>query len=203
MKRITALLLSLLLLLSGCAGGPEPSLSEMLGTQSDNSYSSPFGFVIDTTDLFVFSPEDLASVNQTEAFTAEALAPQIELGNAVSVFAAASGGEASVSLSLFPADSLSGDIQTAEDYAAYGLSAMPQKLEDAGYTDITVTQVRVNLDGGEHPAILCSATLSGEVPYHLLQVCFREGDWMGGLSLSSLESEESLRQLLTRITPTK
>ena len=74
-------------------------------------------------------------------------------------------------------------------------------LASAGYTDVRLQLVDVQLDDGEHPALLCSAMITEGVPYHLLQICFQRGDWMGGLSLSSLESEEALRQLLTRITP--
>ena len=202
MKRLSALFLAFLLLLTGCSSGAEPSLSEMLGTQSESSYSSPFGFVIDTADLYIFSDEDLASVNGIDSFTPEAMMTQIDLGNAVTVFAAAPGGDSSVTLSLFPASGLSEDIRTAADYAEYGLSVMPGKMEDAGYTDIEAKLLSVILDDGEHPAVLCTAKLTEEVSYYLLQVCFREGDWMGGLSLSSLQSEEALRELLTQVTST-
>ena len=202
MKRIIALSLACLLLLTGCAADPGPALADMLGTQSEDAYASPLGFVIDTAELYVFSAEELAALNQVDSFSPEALTTQTDIGNAVTVFAAAPDGQASVSVSLFPADALPGDIRTAADYAAYGLSVMPEKLESAGYTDVQLQQVEVQLDDGAHPAILCSASISEGVPYHLLQICFQEGNWMGGLSLSSLETEEALRELLTRVTST-
>lgn len=202
MKRLLSFSLVLLLLLSGCAAGPKPALSDMLGSQAENAYTSPFGFVIDTTDLHLYSREDLAVLNQTDGFTAEALSAQIDLGNAVSVFAAVSDTAASVTLSLFPASGLPEGIETAEDYAAYGVTVMEEKLKTVGYADVQLQVVEVNLDSGVHPAVLCSAEISEGIPYHLLQICFREGDWMGGLSLSSMNTEEDLRQLLTRITAT-
>ena len=200
MKRLLSLFLVLLLLLTGCAAGPGPALADMLGTQTESTYSSPFGFTIDGTDLEVFTQDDLASINGLEEFTPEALSTQIDLGNAVTVYAASPAGDSSISLSLFPADGLPENVETAADYAEYGLSVMPGKLTDAGYTDIQVQQVDVQLDDGTHPAVLCSAKIGEEYTYHLLQICFREGEWMGGLSLSSLSSEEALRELLTRVT---
>lgn len=203
MKRITALILVCLFILSGCSsGGSEPALSEMLGSQSESSYTAPFGFVIDTQELHLYTQEDLATLNQVSEFTPEALAPQIESGSAISIFAAATDSADSIILSIFPAEGLPGDIQTAAEYAEYGLSVMGDKLGNAGYTDVQLQLVDVQLDDGEHPAVLCSAQITEGVPYHLLQICFQEGDWMGGLSLASMESEEALRQLLTRVTST-
>ena len=202
MKRIIALFLVCLLILSGCASGPKPALSEMLGTHSGSIYRSAFGFSFDTAEMQVFSEEDLAAVNGADEFTPEALMALTDNGNAVTVFAAAPTSGASASLSLFPAAGLPGDIETAADYAAYGLSVMPGKLESAGYTDVQMQQISVKLDDGEHPAILCSAMITEGVPYHLLQICFREGDWMGNLSLSSVESEDALGALLARISIT-
>lgn len=202
MKRIIALFLVCLLILSGCASGPKPALSEMLGTQSGTIYRSAFGFSFDAVEMQVFSGEDLAAVNGADEFTPETLEALTDSGNAVTVFAAAPSSGASASLSLFPAAGLPGDIETAADYAAYGLSVMPGKLESAGYTDVRMEQISVKLDDGEHPAILCSAMITEGVPYHLIQICFREGDWMGNLSLSSVESEEALGALLARISIT-
>jgi hypothetical protein len=82
------------------------------------------------------------------------------------------------------------------------MSVMPDKLRTAGYTDVQMQQISVKLDDGEHPAVLCSAKITEGVPYHLIQICFREGDWMGSLSLSSVESEEALGALLARISIT-
>ena len=174
----------------------------MLGAHSGSIYRSAFGFSFDTVEMQVFSEEDLATVNGTDEFTPEALMPLTDSGNAVTVFAAAPTSGASASLSLFPAAGLPGDIETAADYAAYGLSVMPGKLETAGYTDVRMEQISVKLDDGEHPAVLCSAMITEGVPYHLIQICFREGDWMGSLSLSSVESEEALGALLARISIT-
>ena len=202
MKRLLSLFLVCLILLSGCAAGPEPALEDMLGTTEGSTYTAPFGFTIDGTDLYIFPREDLAAVNGLAEFTAEALMTQIDLGNAVTTFAAAPGGESSVTLSLFPAAGLPENVETAADYADYGLTVMPEKLTAAGYTNVQLQRVEVQLDDGAHPAVLCSADLTGGYSYHLLQICFRKGDWMGGLSLSSLESEEALRELLTRITST-
>ena len=202
MKRIIALFLVCLLILSGCASGPKPALSEMLGTQSGSIYRSAFGFSFDTVEMQVFSGDDLAAVNGADEFTPEALMALTDSGSAVTVFAAAPTSGASASLSLFPAAGLPGDIETAADYAAYGLSVMPEKLKSAGYTDVRMEQISVKLDDGEHPAVLCSAMITEGVPYHLLQICFREGDWMGSLSLSSVESEEALGALLARISIT-
>ena len=199
MKRIIALFLVCLLILSGCASGPKPALSEMLGTHAGSIYHSAFGFSFDTVEMQVFSEENLAAFNGADEFTPEALMALTDSGNAVTVFAAAPTSGASASLSLFPAAGLPGDIETAADYAAYGMSVMPDKLSTAGYTDVQIQQISVKLDDGEHPAILCSAMITEGVPYHLLQICFQEGDWMGTLSLSSLESEEALGALLTRI----
>ena len=201
MRRLLSLLLVLLLLLSGCAAGPDPALSDMLGTREEDTYAAPFGFTIDTRDLMLYTEEELAMLNQVSEFTPEALSVQIDQDYAVSVFAAATDSASSISLSLFPTDSLPDDVRTAAAYAEYGLSVMPEKLASAGYTDVRLQLVDVQLDDGEHPALLCSAMITEGVPYHLLQICFQRGDWMGGLSLSSLESEEALRQLLTRITP--
>ena len=202
MKRIIALFLACLLILSGCTSGPKPALSEMLGTQSGSIYRSAFGFSFDTVEMQVFSEEYLAAVNGADEFTPEALMALTDSGNAVTVFAAAPTSGASASLSLFPAAGLPGDIETAADYAAYGLSVMPGKMESAGYTDVRMQQISVKLGDNEHPAVLCSATITEGVPYHLLQICFREGDWMGSLSLSSVESEEALGALLARISTT-
>ena len=202
MKRIIALFLACLLILSGCTSGPKPALSEMLGTQSGSIYRSAFGFSFDTVEMQVFSEEYLAAVNGADEFTPEALMALTDSGNAVTVFAAAPTSGASASLSLFPAAGLPEDIETAADYAAYGLSVMPGKLESAGYTDVRMQQISVKLGDSEHPAVLCSATITEGVPYHLLQICFREGDWMGSLSLSSVESEEALGALLARISTT-
>ena len=200
MKRLLCLFLALLLLLPGCAAGRELTLSDALGTSEENAYTSPFGFVIDTEGLLVFSEDDLASLNQLDSFTPEALQTRMDTGNAVSIFAAASDEGASVNLSLYPAANLPESVQTPEEYAQYGLSVMPDKLTAAGYADFQVEQVSVNLDGAEHPAILCSAKITEDVPYYLLQICFRKDGWMASLSLSSMESEEDMRQLLTRIT---
>ena len=200
MKRIIALSLAFLLLLTGCAADPGPALADMLGTQGEGSYTSPFGFVIDTADMQLFSAEELAAVNGIDEFAPEALTAQTDSGNAVLVFAAAPADGSSVSISLFPAAALPENVETAADYAAYGLSVMPEKLQSAGYTDVQLQQVEVQLDDGTHPAVLCSAQITEGVPYHLLQICFQEDGWMGALSLSSVESEENLRQLLTRVT---
>ena len=202
MKRLLSLFLVCLLLLAGCATGPEPVLSDMLGTQTENAYTSPFGFSIDTSGMYVFAPEDLASVNILEEFTAEALMTRISEGSAVTVFAATPGEDASISLSLFPAAELPKGIETAADYAEYGLSMMSEKFKDAGYTDCRTQLVDIKLEDGTHPALLCSASMAEGSPYHLLQICFREGDWLGSLSMSSTESEEALRELLILVTPT-
>lgn len=200
MKRITALILAALLLLSGCSAAPELTLSEMLGTREEDTYTSPFGFAVDTAQLQLLSEEDLAAVNQVEEFTPEALMAKTDACNAVSVFAAATGAQDSILLSLFPAAGLPEDVQTPEDYAAYGLTLICGKLESAGYTDVQAEQVTVDLDGTERPAVLCTAQIAEGVPYYLLQICFREGGWMAALSLASVESEEALSQLLTRVT---
>lgn len=202
MKRITALILVCLIILSGCSAAPKPALSEMLGTFDNGAYTSPFGFVLETAELHVFSESDLAAVNQIDAFTPEALTAQTDSGNAVLVFAAAPADGSSLSISLFPAAGLPDDVRSADEYAAYGLPLISGKLESAGYTGVQVQQISVKLDDSEHPALLCSAEITEGVPYHLLQICFREGDWMGSLSLSSVESEEALGALLARITTT-
>ena len=201
MKRIIAAFLACLILI-GCASVPKTALSEMLGTQGENTYTSPLGFVIDTADLTLLSAEDLAAVNQVEEFTPEALTKQTDNGNAIAVFASATTGGASIVLSLFPADGLPKGTKTAADYAAYGLPLISEKLESAGYANVQAQQVSIKLDGKEHPAILCSAQITAEVPYHLLQICFCEGDWMGALRLSSVESEDVLQELLLRISTT-
>jgi hypothetical protein len=202
MKRITALVLVCLIIFSGCSAAPKPALSEMLGTFDNGTYTSPFGFVLETAELHVFSESDLAAVNYVDEFTPEALTAQTDSGNAVLVFAAAPADGSSLSISLFPAAGLPDDVRSAEEYAAYGLPLISGKLESAGYTGIQVQQISVKLDDSEHPALLCSAEITEGVPYHLLQICFREGDWMGSLSLSSVESEEALGALLARITTT-
>ena len=202
MKRITALVLVCLIIFSGCSAAPKPALSEMLGTFVNGTYTSPFGFVLETAELHVFSESDLAAVNYVDEFTPEALTAQTDSGNAVLVFAAAPADGSSLSISLFPAAGLPDDVRSAEEYAAYGLPLISGKLESAGYTGIQVQQISVKLDDSEHPALLCSAEITEGVPYHLLQICFREGDWMGSLSLSSVESEEALGALLARITTT-
>ena len=202
MKRLLSLFLVCLLLLTGCAAGPEPVLSDMLGTRAENTYTSPFGFAIDTANMYVFAPEDLASINDLEDFTAEALMTRIDEGNAVTVFAAAPGEDASLSLSLFPAAELPKGIETAADYAEYGMSMMSEKFKTAGYTDCRSQLVDIKLEDGTHPALLCSASMANGSPYHLLQICFREGDWLGSLSMSSTESEDALSELLILVTPT-
>ena len=202
MKRITALVLVCLIIFSGCSAAPKPALSEMLGTFDNGTYTSPFGFVLETAELHVFSESDLAAVNYVDEFTPEALTAQTDSGNAVLVFAAAPADGSSLSISLFPSAGLPDDVRSAEEYAAYGLPLISGKLESAGYTGIQVQQISVKLDDSEHPALLCSAEITEGVPYHLLQICFREGDWMGSLSLSSVESEEALGALLARITTT-
>ena len=199
MKRIIAFFLACLLL-TACAAEPVPALSEMLGTLTESTYTSPFGFTVDASDMQIFSDEDLAAVNQTEEFTPEALTAQTDNGNAVTVFAAAPESGASVVLSLFPAAGLPGDVRTARDYAEYGMSMMSEKLKAAGYLDGQLQLVDIQLDDGAHPALLCSAKMSDGSPYHLLQICFEKDGWLGSLSLSSMESEDALGELLTRIT---
>lgn len=200
MKRIIALILALFLL-TGCAAGESgPALADMLGTQAESTYTSGFGFAIDTAEMYVYSAADLAALNQVSAFTAEDLAPVMDSGSAVSIFSSVYGSASFVTLSLFPADGLPENVRTAADYAAYGLSVMPGKLEEAGYTDVQLQQVEVDLSGEKHPAVLCTAAISGSTPYYLLQICFQEGGWMGGLSLSSVESEDTLGALLSLIT---
>lgn len=200
MKRLTLFFISLALFLTGCSSAPKPALEEMLGTLTESTYVSPFGFTIDGAQMRIFSRDDLAAVNQVEEFTPEALTKQTDNGNAIAVFASATTGGASIILSLFPADGLPKGTKTAADYAAYGLPLISEKLESAGYANVQAQQVSIKLDGKEHPAILCSAQITAEVPYHLLQICFCEGDWMGALSLSSVESEDALGELLTCIT---
>ena len=200
MKRITALTLVCLIILSGCSAAPRTELSEMLGALEDGIYISPLGFAIETAELHVFSESDLAAVNYVDQFSPEALEAQTDSGSAVTVFAAASDGRDSIFLSLFPAAGLPEDVRTADDYAAYGLPLISGKLESAGYTGVQVQQVSISLDDGEHPALLCSAEITEGVPYHLLQICFQEGGWMGTLSLSSVESEDALGALLARIS---
>ena len=200
MKRITALILVFLIFLSGCAAAPELTLSEMLGSSDGSLYTSPFGFSVDAEELYVFTEEELASLNQIDSFTPELLQTWMDTGRAVSIYAAAADDGDSIHLSLYPAVNLPVDVQTAEDYAAYGLSVMPDRLTEAGYTDVQAEQVTAKLGDAEHPAILCTAKLSDDVSYYLLQICFRKDGWMGGLSLSSTESEEAISELLTRIT---
>ena len=200
MKRLTLFFISLALFLTGCSSAPKPALEEMLGTLTESTYVSPFGFTIDGAQMRIFSRDDLAAVNQVEEFTPEALSAQTDKGNAVTVFAAAPTSGASISLSLFPAANLPGDIRTAADYAAYGLPLITEKLNSAGYTDVQVQQVEVTLGDEAHPAVLCSAQIAEGVPYHLLQICFGKDGWMGSLSLASMESEDALGELLTCIT---
>ena len=205
MKRLLCLLIACLLILPACAADPEPELGEMLGTLENDVYTSAFGFAIDLEGMRINTAQELAVMNQLEdgVFTEEALMKKTKDGIAVGILSASpSESDSILTLSLALCSELPDTIQSAEDYAEYGASTIPGKLERAGYTDVQVRRISVTLDDGEHPAILCSAKLTDDIPYHLLQVCFREGDWMGGLSLSSLSSEEALRQLLTHVTST-
>ena len=203
MKRLLCLLLVCLMIFSGCAADPEPAVAEMLGTLENDVYTSAFGFAIDLEGMRINTAQELAVMNQLEdgVFTEEALMKKTKDGIAVGILSAAPmESDSTLILSLALCSELPQTIQSAEDYAEYCLSTIPGKMERAGYTDVQVRRISVTLDDGEHPAILCSAKLTDDIPYHLLQVCFREGDWMGGLSLSSLSSEEALRQLLTRVS---
>lgn len=177
----------------------------MLGTLENDVYTSAFGFAIDLEGMRISTPQELASINQLEdgSFTEDGLMKKLKGGLAVGILSASpSESDSILTLSLALCSELPDTIQSAEDYAEYGASTIPGKLERAGYTAVQVRQISVTLDDGEHPAILCSAELTEDIPYHLLQVCFRQGDWMGGLSLSSLSSEEALRELLTHVTST-
>lgn len=203
MKRILIPLLVFVLIFSGCSSAPEPNLSQMLGTLDGSTYCSPLGIAIDLDGMTVHSEEDLAILNRLDggAFTTEALMAAMDKGNAVAILSASSnGGFDSMTLSLVPHAQLSDSIRDAADYADHAMSVIPGKLENIGCTDIRIERITVTLDGIEHPAVLCSCSFVDGSAYHLLEVCFRHSDWMSGLSLTSLESEEALRQLLSRVS---
>lgn len=203
MKRLFSLFLVCLLALSGCASGPEPGLTEMLGTVEDAAYCSPFGFSVDLTDLEVRTAEELTDLNRLDGSDSleDALTKEMDKGNAVAILLAGTAdGRSALTLSLVPSDRLSGSLRTAGDYADYSVLQIPQKLEDAGCTNIQVTRTYVMLDETEHPAVSVSCDFTDGTAYHLLQICFREGSWMGGLSLTTLDSQEGLWELLGHLS---
>ena len=77
---------------------------------------------------------------------------------------------------------------------------MPEKLEALECTNIQVNRTFAILGETEFPAVYVSCNFVDGSPYYLLQICFCEGGWMGGLSLTSLDSPAAIQELLTRVT---
>lgn len=201
MKQLICLLLACLLILPGCAGDPEPALSEMLGALENEVYTSAFGYSIDLTGLYTHNREQLYNLlHPGEEFSPDVLMDEMRKGKATAILSAANDqGFNSLILSLIPVSELPGRIRDAGDYAEYDLSEIPDTLEEYGYTDIRIELTSVTLGGTEHPAVLCSALQYDGSPYHLLQVFFHRGDWTSSLSITSLESEDVLWQFWSRV----
>ena len=201
MKRIFCLLLCFVLVLCGCASGEGPSLKDFLAKPEGAVYRSPFGIEIELSDLSVLTADDIAELSGLEGDSLEdKLTREMDRGNAVAILSATAADNSNMTMSLIPLDKLPASARTAKDYAAYSAELMPEKLEGLECTNIQVTRTTAFLGEAEYPAVYVSCNFVDGSPYCLLQICFCEGNWMGGLSLTSLDSPAAIQELLTRVT---
>ena len=201
MKRIFCLLLSCILILCGCASGGEPSLKDFLAKPEGAVYRSPFGIDIELSDLSVITAADIAELSGLEGDSLEdKLTREMDKGNAVAILSATAADTSNMTMSLIPLENLPASARTAKSYAEYTAELMPEKLEGLECTNIRITRTSAFLGENEYPAVYVSCNFVDGSPYHLLQICFCEGNWMGGLSLTSLDSPAAIQELLTRVT---
>ena len=201
MKRIFCLLLACILVLCGCASGGGPSLKDFLAKPKDAVYRSPFGIDIELSDLSVITADDIAELSGLEGDSLEdKLTREMDKGNAVAILSATAADNSNMTMSLIPLDKLPDSARTAKTYADYTAGLMPEKLEGLECTNIQITRTSAFLGVQEYPAVYVSCNFVDGSPYCLLQICFCEGNWMGGLSMTSLGSPAAIQELLTRVT---
>lgn len=201
MKRIFCLLLCFVLVLSGCASDGNLRLKDFLAKPEGAVYQSPFGIDIDLSDLSVITADDLAELSGLEGDSLEdKLTREMDRGNAVAILSATASDNSNMTMSLIPLDKLPNSARTAKSYAEYTAGLMPEKLEALECTNIQVTRTTAFLGEAEYPAVYVSCNFVDGSPYCLLQICFCEGNWMGGLSMTSLGSPAAIQELLTRVT---
>lgn len=201
MKRIICLMLACVMVLCGCAADAELRLADFLADPEDGIHSYPFGIDIHVSDLSVLTAEHIARLSGLEGRDLEdQLNREMDRGNAVAILSATDEDNTNMTMSLLRADRLPEPILTAEGYADYTAEHMPEKLEDLECTNIQVNRTFAILGETEFPAVYVSCNFVDGSPYYLLQICFCEGGWMGGLSLTSLESPIAIQELLNHVT---
>ena len=200
MKRFFCLLLAAVFILSACAADEGLRLKDLLAEPKGGVYSSPFGITIDLNGLSVLTAGELAEMSALEGSdTEDALTREMDKGNAVAILSATAETD-SLTMTLIPTDKLPQDARTADLYADYTAEQMPGKLEALQCTNVQVNRTYVILGETEYPAVYVSCNFVDGSPYYLLQFCFGEGGWMGGLSVTSLESPIAIQELLNHVT---
>ena len=201
MKRIFCLLLACIVILCGCASGGDLSLKDFLAKPEGAIYRSPFGICIDLSDLSVLTADDIAHLSGLEGDSLEEkLTREMDKGSAVAILSATAADHSNMTMTLIPLENLPAAARTAKSYAEYTAGLMPEKLEGLECTNIRITWTSAFLGESEYPAVYVSCNFVDGSPYWLLQICFCEGNWMGGLSVTSLDSPAAIQELLTRIT---
>jgi len=180
MKKLVALCLACMLLLTACGSDHTPIT---LGTVTDTTYESSFldlGFVL--PDGFSFSTREQIAEQYNVTYDESSLdtAPVIydmaaydEKGDAVSV------SMESIPLMSDPVSSPKEHLQNLAD-------AMGLQLEQMNFTDVSADLTTVSLAGKDTQALVIRANFSG-VTFFQTYLCEQHGDMLAIVSILSLD----------------
>lgn len=190
-SRFSALLLALLLTLSLAAcgkktvGDPDPapakefSAGKVAGSTYTNEY---FGFAVTLTEEFgwtYLTDEQIAQVTGQTAdiLDSDKMAEAYDSGKVVMEMYAMRDDYASVNVTVEKLGKVNGVLLDEEGYVDASLSALPEQLVTAGYTDVNAAKTTASFAGVEHAAIAVSAVLQ-DVPVYELLACVKAGDYV-------------------------
>lgn len=192
MKRILALLLAAVMMLSLAACGGEGGSAEttepagpILGETSGNTYTNTyFGMGCTLDDSWIVANEDeLAQImgTTTEMLSEAALEAD---GVGYSFYASKEDGLTTLNIVMENLGKLYGMLLDEKSYAETSVEQLPAAFEAMGMTDVTTEITTVTFAGSEHTAIKLSGVIY-DINFYETLVCVKQGSYIAVVTAAS------------------
>jgi uncharacterized lipoprotein YehR (DUF1307 family) len=216
MKKIAALLLAVMLMLSLAACGDEPAPNvdtdktttpatttpatteaeeprAQLGTVEGTVYTNTFlGITADMGADWTFAPKsDLAQIlgMATENITDEDLLNALESSGVIyDMYAVNNDGMQNINITMENLNVLQSLAVTEQAYLEASKDQLAPALEDMGYENVTVTLTEIEFAGKSHAALKLHGTIS-DMDFYETLVCIKQGSYIACVTVGAFGTD--------------